>query len=89
MSSTVYKVTLTFQGTATIEIEADSIEAARQETAALTMADLARSSQTDILSLKVAAREVTPVSALGGHDDGGEDETRPARPRPSGWYRPA
>jgi hypothetical protein len=40
----LYKVTVTFQGAATLEIEADSPEAVRLEAKELTIADLARAS---------------------------------------------
>ena len=83
-----YKVNVTFQGSATLEIEADTPEAARLAAAELTPADLARQGHADILSFKIAAREVTPAAALGGEHDEPEAENAPRRPRPSGWYRP-
>lgn len=83
-----YKLNVTFQGTATLEIEADSVEAARVAATELTPVDLARQGHADILTFKIAAREVTPVSALGGHNDEAAAEAGPQKPRPSGWYRP-
>ncbi len=82
------KLNLVFSGTATVEMEADSVEAARLSASELTLADLARAGHTDILSFKVAAREATPTSALGGEGDDTRtgDDRRTARP--SGWYRP-
>jgi len=84
-----YKLNLTFQGTATLEIEADTVDEARHLATTVTLPDLARTGHADILSFKVAAREVTPASALGGehHDEPG-GEHAPIRQRPSGWYRP-
>ncbi len=81
--ATLYKVTVTFQGVATLEMEADSPEAVRREARELTAADLARAGRTDILALQVNAREIIPH---GG--DTGEDEAAPHKPRPSGWHRP-
>lgn len=84
-----YKINVTFQGTASLEIEADSPDDARRLAADLTVTDLARTGHADVLSFKIAAREVTPASALGGeHQDDGVSEHSSTRPRPSGWYRP-
>lgn len=84
-----YKLNVSFQGTASIEIEADSPDDARHLATTLTVTDLARAGHADVLAFKIAAREVTPVAALGGeHRDEGAPEHAPARPRPSGWYRP-
>ena len=84
-----YKLNVSFQGTASIEIEADSPDDARHLATTLALADLARTGHADVLSFKIAAREVTPASALGGeHHDDSAQEHAPARPRPSGWYRP-
>ncbi|MDQ2799991.1 MAG: hypothetical protein M3Y13_10140 [Armatimonadota bacterium] len=83
-----FKINVAFQGTVSLELEADTPEAARLEAADLTLADLARAGQADVLSFKIAAREVTPISALTGEDGGRGDEDGPRRPRPSGWYRP-
>jgi hypothetical protein len=85
----VYKVNITFQGTASLQIEAETPEAARLKAQDLTIPDIARAGQVDVRQLKVAAREVTPVAAMGGLLDGSEDEASPSKPRPSGWYRPA
>jgi len=84
----IYKVNLTVQATAAIELTADSPEEARRLAAELTLADIARSGAADILSLKVAAREITPLSALSGGDSGEGGDAAPTRARPSGWYRP-
>lgn len=88
--TTLYRVNVTFQGTATVQIEADTPEAARQEAMTLTVADLARAGLADILSFKVAAREITPAAALSGlhAEDEPEEDAQPRKPRPSGWYRP-
>jgi hypothetical protein len=85
---TTYKLNLTFHGTATLEMDAETPEAARQAAAELTVADLARQGHADILTWKVAAREVTPTSALGGSHEEVPTETGSPKPRPSGWYRP-
>ncbi len=82
------KLNLVFSGTATVEMEADSVEAARLSAADLTLADLARSGHADVLSFKVAAREATPTSALGGEGDDTPAGEAPRTSRPSGWYRP-
>lgn len=82
------KLNLVFSGTATVEIDADSVEAARLSAADLTLADLARAGHTDVLSFKVAAREATPTSALGGEGDDTQAGSAPRTSRPSGWYRP-
>ena len=79
-----YKVVVTFQGVATLEIDADTPNEARQHVRDLTIADLARANRTDVLSLHVGAREIVPMS-----DEGMEDESAPPKARPSGWYRPA
>jgi hypothetical protein len=85
---TTYKLNLTFHGTATLEMDAESPEAARQAAAELTVTDLARQGHADILTWKIAAREVTPTSALGGSHEEAAPENVPNKPRPSGWYRP-
>ena len=79
-----FKVTVTFQGLAALEIEAATPEAARLAAKELTVADLARAGQADILAFHAAAREIVPAAA---HEDA-EDEDAPRKPRPSGWYRP-
>ncbi len=84
-----YKVNLTFSGTASLEMDADTPEAARLLAADLALADLARAGHADILSWKVAARETTPISALSGQSEEGTAEGQAStRARPSGWYRP-
>jgi hypothetical protein len=83
-----YKLNVTFQGTATLEVEADTPEAARQAATELTPVDLARQGHADILSFKIAAREVTPTASLGGEHDEPQAENAPRKARPSGWYRP-
>ena len=80
-----YKVTVTFQGLATLEIEAATPDAARLAAKELALADLARAGRADLLSFGVAAREIVPADPGG---DEAEDENAPRRPRPSGWYRP-
>jgi hypothetical protein len=79
----VYKVVVTFSGVATLEMEADTPEEVRRAAKVLTVADMARAGQTDILSFQVAAREIVPV---GEHAP--EDESAAHKPRPSGWHRP-
>ena len=86
--STRYKVIVAFSGTAVLEIAAASPEAARLAAAELTLADLAREGHSDIHSLKIAAKEITPASSLSGQDEEGEGENAPRKARPSGWYRP-
>ena len=71
-----------------MEIIAASPEAARLATADLTLADLAREGLSDVHSLRIAAKEITPTSSLSGQDEDG-DENAPRKPRPSGWHRPA
>ena len=84
-----YKITVAFSGTAVLELDAASPEAARLATAELTLADLARDGHTDVHTLKIAAKEITPASALSGQDEESGGENAPRKPRPSGWYRPA
>ncbi len=79
-----YKITVTFQGLAALEVEAATPEAARLAAKELTVADMARAGQADILAFQVAAREIIPTA----DHDGMEDEAAPPKPRPSGWYRP-
>ena len=83
-----YKVNVTFQGTAALEVEADTVDDARRQAAALTPADLARSGHTDILTFRVAAREATAAAAIRGEQHGPDDESGSPKNRPSGWYRP-
>ena len=65
----LYKVTVAFSGTAVIQMEAASPEAARLATAELTLPDLARPNQSDVHALKIAAREITAVAALSGEEE--------------------
>ena len=82
-----YKVSVAFQGTAVVEMEAESPEAARLAAAEMTVDDLARKSHSDISVLKIAAKEIVPLSALSGSGEEAEENV-PRKPRPSGWYRP-
>lgn len=81
-----YKVSVSFQGTAVLEIEAGSPEEARLVAADVTVGDLARPAHSDILTLKVMAKEIILTSSLSGEDE--MTENAPRKPRPSGWYRP-
>jgi len=82
-----YKVLLKFTGSASMDIEADSVEAVRRRIAELELQDIARVGHADILTFEVATREITPTILPGASDD---EETESAnRKRPSGWYRPA
>ena len=56
-----FKVTVTFQGLAALEIEAATPEAARLAAKELTVADLARAGQADLLAFHAAAREIVPA----------------------------
>lgn len=82
-----YKVSVSFQGTAVLEIEASSPEEARIAAAEMTVNDLARPSHSDISTLKVMAKEIILASALSGEDET-VAENAPHKPRPSGWHRP-
>jgi len=82
-----YRVSVSFQGTAVLEIEAGSPEDARIAASEMTVDDLARPSHSDISTLKVMAKEIILASALSG-EDGAASENAPRKPRPSGWYRP-
>jgi len=83
-----YKVSVAFQGTAVVEMEGESPEAARMAAADMTIDDLARKSHSDISALKIAAKEIIPVSAISSQGDESTEENAPRKPRPSGWYRP-
>jgi hypothetical protein len=83
-----YKVSVSFQGTAVVEMEAESPEAARIAAAEMTVDDLARKSHSDISTLKIAAKEIIPLSAISGQGGENTEENAPRKPRPSGWYRP-
>lgn len=80
-----YRMTITFTGTAMLELDADTATEAAIKASELTVEDLARQGSVDVIALKVSARDIVPA-ALGSADD--EDEAGPRRPRPSGWYRP-
>lgn len=82
-----YKVSVSFQGTAVLEIEAGSPEEARLAAADMTVGDLARPAHSDISTLKVMAKEIILASSLSGEDEA-VSENAPRKPRPSGWYRP-
>ncbi len=82
-----YKVSVSFQGTAVLEIDAESPEAARIAAADMTVGDLARPAHSDISTLKVMAKEIILASSLNGEDES-QSENAPRKPRPSGWYRP-
>ena len=82
-----YKVNVNLQATASLELDAASPEAARLAAAELTLPDLARKGMADILSLKITAKEITPMASLSGEDEATVDGGRP-KARPSGWYRP-
>ena len=80
-----YKVNISFAGTASLVLDADTADEARALASELTVTDLARAGVVDILTLKVGAREVTAALP----EDGTPDDNAPRKPRPSGWYRPA
>ena len=82
-----YKVSVSFQGTAVLEINAESSEEARIAASEMTVDDLARPSHSDIVTLKVMAKEIILASSLSGEDNEMSEST-PQKPRPSGWYRP-
>ena len=81
-----YKVSVSFQGTAVLEIEAESPEDARIAASEMTAGDLARPAHSDISTLKVMAKEIILASSLSGEDEAQAEA--PRKPRPSGWYRP-
>ena len=83
-----YKVTVAFQGTAVVEMEAESADAAGAAAFEMTIDDLARKSHSDISTLKTAAKEIVLVSSISGQEDGAAEENAPRKPRPSGWHRP-
>ena len=83
-----YKVNVTFSGMALLEMEAETLDAARLAAAELTVLDLARQGHADVLSFKIAAREIIPTAALGGSEEETTGENGPRKSRPSGWYRP-
>jgi len=81
-----FKVNVNFQGVALLEIEAASAAEAVRAVDQLSIADLARPGHTDIIQLKLAAREAIPVQDEVENPDIVET---PGKKRPSGWYRPA
>ena len=82
-----YKVSVSFSGTAVLEISAESPEGARIAASEMTVDDLTRPSHSDISTLKVMAKEIILASSLSGENDE-TAENAPRKPRPSGWYRP-
>ena len=82
-----YKVLLKFTGSASMDIEADSVEAIRRKISEMELQDIARVGHADILSFEVVPREITPTILPGAGDD--EESESANRPRPSGWHRPA
>jgi hypothetical protein len=76
-----------FSGSASVEVEADSVESARRSVLELDLADIARAGYADILSFDIATREITESTGPGGGSDA-DDAEGANRPRPSGWYRP-
>jgi len=82
-----YKVSVSFSGTAVLEINAESPEEARIAASEMTVDDLARPSHSDISTLKVMAKEIILTSSLSGENNE-IAENAPRKPRPSGWYRP-
>ncbi|MDR3709195.1 MAG: hypothetical protein P4L33_12915 [Capsulimonadaceae bacterium] len=82
-----YKLTITFTGVASVSVEADSMEEAREKAAQLKIEDLARQGYADVSELKVSARAVRRQGSLLVNED--EDDSQKAgKRRPSGWYRP-
>lgn len=82
-----YKVTVRFAGAATVQIDAASPAEAREIALQLSVADLARTSMSDINQLDVKPLEITAATAL---TEGADDYEQPdgvSKPRPSGWYR--
>lgn len=82
-----YKVSVSFSGTAVLELNAESPEEARIAASEMTVDDLARPSHSDISTLKVMAKEIILASSLSGENNE-TAENAPRKPRPSGWYRP-
>ena len=81
-----FKVNVSFQGVALIEIDAPTAKEALKIVDELTIADLARPGHADIVELKLAAREAIPAK---DQDENPEVSDVPHKKRPSGWYRPA
>ena len=82
-----YKVLLKFTGTASMDIEADSIEVVRRKISEMELQDISRVGHADILTFEVTPREITPTVLPGAGDDVEADSAN--RPRPSGWFRPS
>jgi len=80
-----FKVNINFQGVALLEIEAKTAAEALRAVDEMTIADLARPGHTDIIQLKLAAREAIPAQ---DQDENPEVPVGPDKKRPSGWYRP-
>ena len=80
-----FKVNVNFQGVVLVEIEAASATEALNSVHELTLADLARPGHSDLITLKLAAREAIPVQEQDEHP---ELSDAPYKKRPSGWYRP-
>jgi len=83
-----YKMTVTFTGTAMLELDAENAVEAAQKATELTVKDLARQDHVDVVSLRTNARDIRPAGLPGTVADD-DDESKPRGPRPSGWYRPA
>jgi hypothetical protein len=84
-----YSATISFTGLASLNIEAENAEDAREKLLKLTIEDLARQGHVDVAQLKVIPRQITVSGAILGGDDGDDPQTnKPIGERPSGWYRP-
>lgn len=79
-----FKILVNYKGMASVEVKADTVEAARRAAADLTLIDLARVGHSDIISFELAVREISEATGPGAFSD--EPETSD-KPRPSGWYR--
>jgi hypothetical protein len=79
-----FKVNVNFQGVALLDIVAENAEEARKQVDSLTMGDLARVGHSDIIQLRLAAREIK----LSEDQEDRAEEDSSSKPRPSGWYRP-
>jgi hypothetical protein len=84
-----YRASISFSGLATLSVEAESAEEARELLKRLTVEDLARQGFADVSDLKIAPRQVTLSGAILGGDDGENGVVdAPIGKRPSGWMRP-
>lgn len=81
-----FKLNINFQGVALLEVDAENATEALRVVDQLTIADLARAGHSDIIQLKLAAREAIPVH---DQDENPDPSEGPYKKRPSGWYRPA